>query len=123
MLLPGLAVRCHVEIGTPTSELLSKARYRILSQKANSRIILAKFEMAKWEARCFDKLGNDIMLQLAAEVDPWEPKDISALGRDTKAARDERMRALKQTMRAGTSSGSYGDYPWDRVSITSKSKK
>ena len=36
------------------------------------------------------------MLQLAAEVDPWEPRDITALGHDTKAAREERMRSLKE---------------------------
>ena len=79
--------------------------------------------MATWEACCFDKLGTDIMLQVAAQVDPWEPEGISALGHDSKAARDERMRDLKKTMRAGTSSAGYGDYPWDRVSITSKPQK
>ena len=75
--------------------------------------------MAKWETRCFDKLGNDIMLQLVAEVDPWEPSDISALREDTKEARDERMRSLKETMRARSTSWGYGDYPWDHVSTTS----
>lgn len=76
--------------------------------------IKSKFKMAEWEALCFDNLGNDIMSQLAAEVDPGEPEDIIALGHDSKAARDERMRDLKRTMRARTSSRCYGDYPWDR---------
>ena len=79
--------------------------------------------MAKWKARCFDDIGNSIMLQVAAEVDPWEPDDIRALGKDTKSSRNKRMRDLKETMRARSTSGCYGDYPWDRVSITSKSKK
>ena len=35
------------------------------------------------------------------EVDPWEPNDISVLGHDTKEARDERMRSLKERVRAG----------------------
>ena len=48
------------------------------------------------QSRCFDNIGNSIMLQVAAEVDPWEPKDVSALGHDTKAARDERMKSLKE---------------------------
>ena len=75
--------------------------------------------MAGWESCCFDKLGNDIMLQVVAEVDPWEPKDIIALGRDTKAARDERMKAVKETMRAASTTSGYGDYFWDRVSTES----
>ena len=39
-------------------------------------------------------------LSITDEVDPWEPEDISALGHDTKAARDERMRVLRRE-RAG----------------------
>ena len=45
------------------------------------------------------------MLQLVAEVDPWESKDISALGNDTKEARDERIRDLEKRERAGTFCG------------------
>ena len=52
-------------------------------------------------SRCFDNLDNDIMLQVAAEVDPWEPKNVSALGHDTKAARDERMRSPKERETVG----------------------
>ena len=127
--------------------------------KANSRISIAKLQMDRWEAlHFFDKLGDEIMLQLAhrggsgslelgtggvgrrcvrqrwgehelsshhetsqrilppkvlprhlqeirihhaAEVDPWDQNDVSTLGHDTKEARDERMRSLKGTVRAG----------------------
>ena len=79
--------------------------------------------MAKWEARCFKDLGNFIMLQLMAEVDPWKSKDIRALGNDSKEARDKRMRVVKETMRARTTSGGYGDYPWDRVSTVSNPRR
>ena len=34
------------------------------------------------------------------EVDPWEPKDVSVLGHDTKEVRDERMRSLEKRERA-----------------------
>ena len=59
------------------------------------------------------------MAQVVAEVDPSEPKDVIALGHDTKAARDERMRVVKETMQAASTSSGYGDYHWDRVSTGS----
>ena len=46
---------------------------------------------------------NDAGQTELVEVDPWEPNDISVLGEDTKEARDERMRSLKERVRAGIS--------------------
>lgn len=69
--------------------------------------------MSPWESRWFDQLGNEIMNQLVDEVDPNDPH----LGQDTQDKRDERMTELKESMKAMTSSGGYGDYSWDPVSL------
>lgn len=73
-------------------------------------------QINSWESRYFDKLGNDIMLQLLSEVDPWDPEDLRLLGNDTKDKRDERLTKVKDNMKAMASNFGYGDYPWDPVS-------
>lgn len=76
--------------------------------------------MSQWESKWFDRLGNEIMDKLVSDVDPNDPKDIRALGQDTKDKRNERMRKLVEAGKATTTHSSYGDYPWDLVSLVSR---
>ena len=73
--------------------------------------------MSSWETEWFNKLGNEIMFQAMDEVDPIDPELIRRLGEDTKEKRDERMEKLVGNMRAKTTRSSYGDYPWNVVSL------
>lgn len=75
--------------------------------------------MALWESRWFDTLGNEIMEEVVSEVDPYKPEDLEFLGHDTPEKRKERMMNLKENMKATTSHVSYGEYPWDPVSLNS----
>lgn len=73
--------------------------------------------MSSWETEWFNKLGNEIMFQAMDEVDPIDPELVRRLGEDTKIKRDERMKKLVGNMRAKTTRSSYGDYPWNAVSV------
>lgn len=73
--------------------------------------------MSSWETEWFNKLGNEIMFQAMGEVDPIDPELVRRLGEDTKEKRDERMEKLVGNMRAKTTRSSYGDYPWNAVSL------
>lgn len=74
--------------------------------------------MSSWETEWFKKMGNEIMFQAMDEVDPIDPELVRRLGEDTKEKRDERMKKLVGNMRAKTTRSSYGDYPWNPVSLT-----
>ncbi len=74
--------------------------------------------MSTWEEDCFDKLGNEIMFQLVSEIDPIDAEAVKLLGHDTPDKREERMRKLKESMKAATTCFGYGDYPWNTVSPT-----
>lgn len=74
--------------------------------------------MSSWETEWFKKIGNEIMFQAMDEVDPIDPELVRRLGEDTKEKRDERMKKLVGNMRAKTTRSSYGDYPWNPVSLT-----
>lgn len=76
-------------------------------------------QMAAWEVCWFDKLGNEIMDDVVSEVDPYDPEDLELLGEDTPEKRNERMKNLKENMKASTAYISYGEYPWDPVSLSS----
>lgn len=74
--------------------------------------------MSAWESDWFHKLGNQIMIQLADEVDPTDPEELRLLGHDTPEKRNERMTKLKENMKATTARIEYGDYRWNPVSLT-----
>ena len=74
--------------------------------------------MSAWESDWFHKLGNEIMIQLADEVDPTDPKELKLLGHDTPEKRNERMTKLKENMNATTARIEYGVYSWNPVSLT-----
>ena len=73
--------------------------------------------MYLWEIGWFNELGNEIMNDLVSEVDPSDQMALGLSSPDTKEKRDERMRKLKENMKATTTSFGYGDYPWDPVSL------
>ena len=73
--------------------------------------------MSSWETDWFTKLGNEIMFQAADEVDPIDPEEIKRLGKDTREKRTERMDKLVGNMKATTTGFSYGQYPWNSVSL------
>ncbi len=77
--------------------------------------------MNTWENDCFNKLGNEIMFELVSEVDPIDAEALKLLGHDTPDKREERMRKLKESMKASTARFDYGDYPWNAVSPTRNS--
>ena len=87
---------------------------------ANAGSCVDKYQLNSWESEWFVKLGNEIMFQLVLEVDPLHPNELDGLGHDTREKRDERMRKLTESMKAGTTALSYGDYPWDPVSLISE---
>ena len=73
--------------------------------------------MSPWESHEFDKLGNEIMLQISSEIDPIDSKEYKAMAHDIKEKRDERMKKLKDSMKATTSSIGYGRYLWNPVCL------
>ena len=81
------------------------------------KYFIAKLSMQPWVSDLFTKLGNEIMLQLASEVDPTDPEELELLGHDTPEKRGERLKKLKDNMKAKLSQLDYGDYPWNLVSL------
>ena len=78
---------------------------------------IANLWMHPWEIDWFNKLGNEIMLQLASEVDPTDPAKITLLGHDTPEKRSDRLKKVKDNTKARMSSIAYGDYPGNPVSL------
>ena len=82
--------------------------------------ITVNLSMHPWEIDWFEKLGNEIMLQLASEVDPTDPAKLRLLGHDTPEKRSERLKKVKDNTKARMSSIAYGDYHKNRVSLALK---
>ena len=78
---------------------------------------IVKLSMQSWEIEWFDKLGNEIMIQLLDEVDPTDPEKLKLLDHDTPEKRSERLKKLTDNMKAKMSRSAYGDYPWNLVSL------
>ena len=78
---------------------------------------IVNLSMQSWEIDWFQKLGNDIMLQLHFEVYPTDPEKLKLLGPDTPEKQSERLKKIKDNMKAKMSRHAYGDYPWNSVSL------
>lgn len=96
----------------------SKGESFCRATNANAQSSIAGLQIKSWEGDLYDKLGNEMMIQIAAEVDPIDPEKLRLLGHDTREKHDERMRRLNEDMEATTTRISYGDYPWNPVSPT-----
>ena len=94
-----------------------KAEFEFQHPQADIKCSIAKLYMLSWESEWFHKLGNEIMLQLASEVDPIDAEKLKLLGRDTPQKRNERLTKVRESMKATTSRHAYGDYPWNAVSL------
>ena len=79
--------------------------------------LIAKYPMQSWEINYFDKLGEEIMVELINEVYPTDPEKIKTLGHDTPEKRSKRLEKVKNNMRARKSPAAFGDYPWNSVSL------
>ena len=73
--------------------------------------------MKPWESDWLHKLGNEILIKCETDVTPTDPKKIELLGHDTEEKQKERMRKLKEGMKATTLRFAYGEYPWNLVSL------
>ena len=73
--------------------------------------------MQLWEIGWFNKLGNEIMLQLIDKVDPTDLEKLKLLGDDTPEKRSERLKKAKDNTKTRMSSIAYGDYAGNPVSL------
>ena len=92
---------------------------KFLTAYADASLYLAKYELQPWESKCFKSLGNEILYQMECQVGPKYPVESNVSGYHSRKKHDERMERLKESMKANTTYFSYGDYPWDIVSLTS----